>query len=108
MPELCFCFDIGHAALLHLDPGAFVTALAPRVTTLHLHSNDGRSDLHISPFEQTPPDFDSLCAALKKTGYSGSVNLEVGNFLPRMPKELLPSGYRFLHDCAAYIARRIG
>lgn len=109
VPGLCVCFDNGHSALLHLDAEQEVRTLGKRLTTLHLHGNNGTSDLHVSPFEFFPDmdQWNRMCTALREVGYSGPVNLEVDYFIGRVPEKLIPEGMRYLHCCASYIAECI-
>ena len=50
---LGFCFDTGHANLVGIDFESFITTLGHRLKVLHIHDNDGRSDLHQIPFTFT-------------------------------------------------------
>ena len=52
---LGFCFDTGHANLVGLDFEQFITTLGSRLKVLHIHDNDGISDLHqiMFPFTKT-------------------------------------------------------
>ena len=47
---LGFCFDTGHANLVGIDFEDFLTMLGKRLKVLHIHDNDGISDLHQIPF----------------------------------------------------------
>lgn len=46
---LGFCLDLGHARMAGFPPEAFREALGGRLSHLHLHTNDGRYDLHLPP-----------------------------------------------------------
>ncbi len=104
VPGLCVCFDIGHAKLVGLDPTDTVRAFGSRLKLLHLHNNDGVWDLHVSPFELSPIDWEKFGRALKEIGFTGNINLETDCFINPMPEPLQADAYRYLHSCAKYIA----
>lgn len=74
---LVACLDIGHAELRTSGDGAvpMIHALGDRLQALHLQDNDGRTDMHDIPFNQTI-DFDPVVKALKEIGYKGYFTLE--------------------------------
>jgi sugar phosphate isomerase/epimerase len=47
-----YCFDIGHANLMHRNMRRFINKLGKRLTCLHIHDNDGADDLHLCPYTQ--------------------------------------------------------
>ncbi|NDY55972.1 sugar phosphate isomerase/epimerase [Desulfovibrio sulfodismutans] len=78
--RLGVCFDIGHwhsfaggHALGNLDD--WVQALAPVMTHLHLHDNDGTFDQHLAPGTGTIP-WPAVFAALSSRGLVPSVTFE--------------------------------
>lgn len=76
-PTLTFCYDSGHAVCrgYHDDlPERF----GGRLASLHLHDNDGKTDLHQLPGEGII-NWTSTMARLKATGYAGPISLEVTN-----------------------------
>ncbi|MCK4657094.1 MAG: sugar phosphate isomerase/epimerase [candidate division Zixibacteria bacterium] len=61
---LGLCFDSGHAAL-HQNAMELLDKYRNRLYALHLHDNDGKSDLHQLPFEGID-DLPNLAAQLNK------------------------------------------
>jgi sugar phosphate isomerase/epimerase len=49
LPDLLYHLDLGHANLWGRDPAAMIRRFAHRLHHIHLHDNDGRSDLHLPP-----------------------------------------------------------
>ncbi len=74
-PEMGFHLDIGHFNLNGRWPGDFAKAFADRLEHVHLHDNDGRSDLHLPP-GAGKIDWNRLIPELKSV-YDGTITLEV-------------------------------
>ena len=97
------CFDTGHAAVFGLQPGAEIRKIEPGyVRVLHVHDNDGRSDLHRLPYFGVI-DWKDFSAALTETGFEGSVSLETA-VPPGIPEEIRGSMEIALADIARSIA----
>jgi sugar phosphate isomerase/epimerase len=79
LPEVGFHLDIGHANLLS-EPGnaeELIRVYAPRIRHVHLHDNKlGSADLHL-PLGAGKIDIAGQVAALKRSGYDGTITLEV-------------------------------
>ncbi len=81
-----FCYDIGHEACY--TPGLkFLPMFGDRLLCTHIHDNSGlgaekdtnyRDDHHKIPFDGSI-DFEAVCKDIKKSGYTGSLMLEVTN-----------------------------
>ncbi len=78
-PLLGICFDTSHAHVEGLDFPATVRLAAPRLWALHISDNDGLRDLHLHPFHGTV-DWPPFLSALRKIGFGGPFNLEIGGF----------------------------
>jgi len=107
VPGLCICMDTGHAAVTGQDYGKFVRACGDRLKALHLHGNDGITDLHLCMFDGMVTDWDGLTDALTEIGYSGTMNAEIERF-NNVPEELLPACYEYLYKCTRYLADKVG
>lgn len=105
--ELYVCMDNGHAVLAKQDWGDMARAFGNRLKTLHLHGNNYKSDLHVSPFECKEAPWETLYQGLRDVHYSGSINLEADYFYIYAPQELKSAAISYLHSCAAYIAAQI-
>lgn len=79
IPELKFHFDLGHANLLPGECSAekILLKFSGRLAHVHLSDNKGGyDDLHI-PLGTGNIDWEKALTALKKTGYDGTITLEV-------------------------------
>jgi sugar phosphate isomerase/epimerase len=92
---LGFCFDTGHANLVGLDFEDFITTLGHRLKVLHIHDNDGISDLHQMPFtftktrDNTPStDWEGFIRGLRAVRFDKVLSFETAPVLSSFPKEL--------------------
>jgi sugar phosphate isomerase/epimerase len=79
MPQLGLHLDIGHANLMVAcnTTSEILNAYGARLRHVHLHDNrGGHEDLHL-PLGAGNVDVLSAVAALKKSGYDGTITLEV-------------------------------
>jgi sugar phosphate isomerase/epimerase len=79
LPELGLHLDIGHANLLvsHSTVDELLLAYGTRLRHVHLHDNKGgAADLHL-PLGTGSVDLRSAVRQLQRTGYDGTVTLEV-------------------------------
>ena len=99
-----YCCDSGHAAVAGVDAAALITALGPRLRLVHLHSNDGRRDIH-RPAGEGVIRWPDLLAALEQAGYAGAMLLEGGLHVPGDDVEALLaahlSGFRAVRAACA-------
>ncbi len=75
-PTIGFHLDIAHAQVRGNRTHEFLTAFAERLVHVHLSDNSGRSDDHL-PLGAGRLDWKRLVRALKRTGYDGTITLEV-------------------------------
>lgn len=92
---LGFCFDTGHANLVGIDFENFLKTLDYRLKVLHIHDNDGVSDLHQIPFtftrnreNQPTTDWDGFIRGLRAIKYDKVLSFETAPVLTVFPKEL--------------------
>ena len=109
-----YCLDIGHTALLKRDLYHFIKTLGDRLTTLHIHDNDGNGDFHLAPFTQrtskencTTTDWDSFIKGLKDIGYKGAISFETFNALVLLPKQLYEPMLKFISATGRYFKEKI-
>ena len=106
-PYLKGCLDIGHCALVGIDPCEAIHVLGrDRLKALHIHDVDYLSDCHTLPFIEKL-DWESVCKALGEIDYTGDLTLEANNFNHGFPKALLPEVCRLMAKTAGYLAERI-
>lgn len=108
---LGFCFDTGHANLVGIDFEEFITKLAHRLKVLHIHDNDGISDLHQIPFtfsktreNTSSTDWDGFLAGLKNIGYKGVLNFETAPVLNCFPDDMKEDALEFIGKIGRYFS----
>lgn len=75
-PSIGFHLDIAHAQVRGNRTQDFLTAFGDRLVHVHLSDNTGRADDHL-PLGAGRLDWKRLVRALKRTGYDGTITLEV-------------------------------
>ena len=73
----CFglCLDIGHLNLVGGDPRAYISRLGKRIKALHIHDNDGITDIHKVPYSGTI-NWKHFYQSLADIGYEGDLCFE--------------------------------
>lgn len=111
---LGFCFDTGHANLVGLNMEDFITTLGSRLKVLHIHDNDGISDLHQIPYTFTKTrentastDWDGFINGLRKINYDGVLSFETAPVLSSFPKEMKEDVLAFIAKVGTYFQDRI-
>ena len=108
-----FCFDVGHANILGKNLYQAVMDLGDRLKILHIHDNDGVSDLHTMPYtfmrswNGLSTDWDGFLRGLKEIHYEGVINFETFRCMLGFPEELHPSVLKLLGDMGQYFAKKI-
>lgn len=75
-PYLRFCFDTGHHNVFAEAPvDAWIDALSPYLTQLHIHDNQGVRDQHLPPCEGNFP-FQKLIGMLQERNLTPIITLE--------------------------------
>lgn len=110
---LGFCFDTGHANLVGIDFEDFITTLDYRLKVLHIHDNDGGSDLHQVPFtftktrENLPStDWEGFVRGLRNIKYDGTLSFETAPVLTAFPGELKPQVLSLIAGIGKYFSDR--
>ncbi len=108
---LGFCFDTGHANLVGLDFENFITTLGDRLKVLHIHDNDGISDLHQIPFtftksreNITSTDWEGFIRGLKKIRFNGVLSFETAPVLKAFPCVMKADVLHFMANIGKYFA----
>ena len=82
--------DIGHAALTDRDPCDFLRSVdASRLSGLHVHDNDYKSDLHRMP-GAGKFKWEEIMKTLSDIGYKGELTYEADPFLANFPNSVKP------------------
>ena len=117
------CFDIGHANLVGIDIYDHVTTLGDRLKVLHLHDNDGVTDLHQIPFTFTRErnnnpitDWTGFIEGMKAIGFNrrdkttypeGVLSFETAPVLKSFPAELHDDVLHMIGKIGKYLSDRI-
>ena len=110
-----FCFDVGHANLLHKNIRRYLEILGNRLTCLHIHDNDGQNDLHMAPYTQTryyktctcALDWELFIEGLRSIGYRGSMCFETFRVTNLTPQPLWDSALTHIINIGKYFRDRI-
>ena len=106
-----FCFDVGHANILGKNLYQAVLTMGKRLKILHIHDNDGVSDLHTMPYTfarswfGSSTDWDSFLKGLREIGYEGVLNFEVFRCMQTFPRKLHPSVMKLYADMGKYFSK---
>lgn len=101
------CFDTGHAAICEGSKiGDAVRRTGEALRVLHVHDNNGISDLHRMPFYGII-DWEDFNEALKDVRYSGVFSLEAGP-AKRLPAEIFDDVAKIMYKCALKILDKGG
>lgn len=111
---LGFCFDTGHANLVGIDFEDFLTTLGHRLKVLHMHDNDGISDLHQIPFvftktrENKPStDWDGFIRGLRKIGFDQVLSFETAPVLNSFPEEMRMDALSMIARIGRYFKEKL-
>ncbi|MBO5449129.1 MAG: sugar phosphate isomerase/epimerase [Ruminococcus sp.] len=74
-PYVRFCYDLGHENCFSVGSEC-LRSFGDRLSGLHVHDNDGKTDGHLVPYDGNS-DFDRFLSELKKLDYDGAMSLEV-------------------------------
>ena len=111
---LGFCLDTGHANLVGIDFYDFIVTLGHRLKVLHMHDNDGVSDLHQIPYtftktraNKSSTDWEGFIAGMKEIKYQGVLNFEASPVVNAFPTELQEVVLTFLVEIGRNFANKI-
>lgn len=111
---LGFCLDTGHANLVGLDMESFIQTLGTRLKVLHIHDNDGVSDLHQIPFtftktreNRTSTDWAGFLNGLASISYSHVLSFETAPVLSAFPEGLKQEALAFIAKIGIYFSEQV-
>lgn len=111
---LGFCFDTGHANLIGIDFENFITTLDYRLKVLHIHDNDGISDLHQIPFTFTKTrenlsstDWEGFIRGLRNIKFDKVLSFETAPVLTAFPEIMKQEVLGFIANIGRYFAGEI-
>lgn len=89
------CIDIGHAAVVGIEPDEMIRSLDNKVlTALHIHDNDYSRDQHLFPYHGSF-DWNKIMSALKDINYNGDFTFEVFGQLKKYAPEFIPDAIEY-------------
>ena len=102
------CCDVGHAAVVGVDPAEFIRGMSKdKLTMLHIQDTDNKSDKHWLPY-MGKHDWDAITSALAEIGYEGNMNLEVLHFYDRFKDhDLMQSALCHAAKVARHLADQV-
>ncbi len=102
------CCDVGHAAVVGVDPAEFIRGMSKdKLTMLHIQDTDNKADKHWLPF-MGKHDWASITSALAEIGYDHNFNLEVLHFYDRFKDhDLMQSSLNHAAKVARYLADEV-
>src|SRR5262249_10991746 len=77
-PALGICMDVGHAYVMSGDVADSIETVSGHLVTTHIHDNDGKRDLHLTPFAGSM-DWPRTLMGFQKIGYDGVLLMELAN-----------------------------
>lgn len=111
---LGFCFDTGHANIVGLDFEAFIRTLGGRLKVLHVHDNDGISDLHQIPFtfaktreNRSSTDWEGFVRGLRGIHFDRVLSFETAPVLTAFPKPMKREALGFIAGIGRYFREEI-
>lgn len=107
-----FCLDLGHLQLSRRDPYHFVKYMGKRIKILHLHENDGISDLHGMPFTfgrngESVELWDALAQALAEVEFDGTLSFETFPCMNSFPGSVQEQVLGVIYSCGTYLRDRM-
>ena len=104
-----FCFDVGHANVMNRNIYQYITTLGKRLTTLHIHDNNGTTDSHLIPYSQldvtdsrTNIQWDEFLRALREVGYEGPLAFEIFRGIHVLPEIVRKDGLKLASSIGRY------
>lgn len=101
------CLDTGHCAITGREPYDLLRLMGgDRITCLHVHDNDYKSDMHCLPYTVNH-DWDMFCKTLADIDYKGNFTLEACCYITKFPLEFIPTALKFEYDVAKHLVDTI-
>lgn len=111
---LGFCFDTGHANLVGIDFEGFITCLGDRLKVLHIHDNDGVSDLHQIPFtfaknreNLASTDWTGFIRGLRNIKFDKVLSFETAPVISTFPDLMKQDTLSFIAKIGQYFAGEV-
>lgn len=110
-----FCLDVGHVRCAGGNLYRYIKTLGKeRLTTLHIHDNNGAWDSHMIPYTQMNAggtklaiDWEGFIRGLREIGYEGAIAFETMNAITIIPPELKPAALTYIAEIGKYFRSRL-
>ena len=110
-----FCLDVGHVRCAGGNLYRYIKTLGKkRLTTLHIHDNNGACDSHMIPYTQMNMsgsklsiDWEGFIRGLREIEYEGAIAFEIMNAITVIPQELKPAALRYIAEIGKYFRSRL-
>ena len=102
------CLDTGHMQLVRREASEYIRIIGNRLKLLHIHENDGVSDLHNMPFtfgstERAKPNWDEFAKALGDIGFDGTLSFETFPCMNSFPEGIRLQCLKTIYEIGCYI-----
>ena len=106
------CLDTGHLQLVKRDSYEYIMAIQNRLKILHLHENDGISDVHEMPFtfgdaNRRGLDWEGIAEALALIDYDGTLSFETFPCMNAFPYSTRAQVLKVIYAAGEHLAERI-
>ncbi len=106
-PWFTGCLDLGHCEVCGRKAQDEIRYIgSSRISALHIHDNDRKSDLHKLP-GTVSMDWEEICKTLAQVNYTGNFTFEVNGYLDAYADDFVPVALKFMHDTGRYFISRI-
>ncbi len=106
----CFglCLDTGHLNLVNERFQEYSQKLGGRIKALHIHDNNGMSDLHLAPYSGTIR-WNDFYNSLREIGYDGDLSFETFKQVDpkRCDDEMVMPSLKFMYECGNFFRSKI-
>ncbi len=102
MPNVGFCFDVGHAHCMRENIYDSIMKYGDRLLALHIHDNDTFGDQHNMMFTGSV-DWEAFTKGLADCQYKGDFTLESDKAVISLPRALQPHMLEQLHRVSQWI-----
>lgn len=99
-PLIGACWDVGHGHFTTDDQVGSILLLGKRIKALHIHDNNGKDDLHWTPFTGTVA-WEKVMHALYEGGCEADLIFETG--FSGMPDAVRDDGLRLLYHIGQHL-----
>lgn len=105
-PNVKVCWDVEHASIENLDHKEALHTIGKHLVATHVSDEAGIQSIHILPYTGRI-HWNEIIEAMANIQYDGTFDFEIQHYLPKFPKELVPSAMKFSKEVGAYLVEQI-